>query len=134
MKIVLLLMASFLLSCGHHRDVRPMASGNHIVRVVGENKTGPVRDAMNQANHFCKESQKYAEVIKEDTTFIGSGSEEDYVRNKNITNAISAVGGSAAVFGGKREKKLGGLGLVGGQAANAYLGNGFQTTITFVCK
>ncbi len=134
MKYFYCLVLLSLISCAHHEDVRPMADGNHIVKIIGEDKTAITREAMDQANHFCKETKKYAAVIKEETKYIGSGSEEDYVRNKNITNAVSAVGGSAAVFGGKKEKELGGIGLIGGQAANAYLGNGFQTTITFVCK
>lgn len=134
MKVLGFLSFIFLFSCAHHKDVRPKADGKHTVEIIGEDKSKLGRDAMEQADHYCEEQNRRAAIVSEKISFIGQGSEEDYVKAKNITKAVKAVGGSAYVFGGKKEKNAGGIGVLGGQAADAYLGDGYKIHMVFVCK
>jgi hypothetical protein len=134
MKLISLLFLVTLVSCAHHKDVRPSASGEHTVRVSGEEKVTISRQALDQANHYCEEAKKRAAIVKENVKFIGSGTEEGYRNAKGISKAVKAVGGAAFVFGGKRESDAGALGTIGGQAADAYLGNGYEVTMIFKCN
>ncbi len=134
MRIFGLVLLVTLVSCAHHRDVRPAASGVHSVTILGEDKVVPAREALKQANHYCEEAGKRAAIVKESTKFVGSGSEESYNRAKGISKAVKGVGGAAYVFGGKKEQDAGILAGIGGQAADSYLGNGYQVNMTFKCQ
>ena len=134
MKILLISSLIVLASCAHHKDVRPKADGKHEIKILGESKQELARNAMKQANHYCEEDKKRAAIVSEKVTYVGQGSEDSYVKAKAVTKAVKAVGGSAYVFGGEKEKNAGGIGVLGGQAADAYLGDGYQMHMVFVCK
>lgn len=134
MKIVLLGALLLITSCGHHRDVRPGAEGIHTVTVIGEEKASISREALEQSNHYCKEVNKRAGIKTEVVKYIGRGSEEDYKKLKGITKAVQVAGSGAYVFGGEKERNAGGIAGIGATAANAYAGNGYQVTMTFVCN
>ena len=94
MKTILLsiLFLGVLASCAHHRDVRPGSGGLHSVAVMSETKEKGARNAISQANHFCKERGKYATIEKEEATYVGSMSEEDYNKAKTaMARKLSSI-------------------------------------------
>lgn len=136
MKTILLsiLFLGVLASCAHHRDVRPGSGGLHSVAVMSETKEKGARNAISQANHFCKERGKYATIEKEEATYVGSMSEEDYNKAKTAAKVTKGVGTAAVVFGGKSEKNLGGIAAIGGNIADKAIGKGYQTRMSFRCQ
>lgn len=133
-KIILVLGIVLLASCAHHKDVRPGADGIHKVIVTSEDTEKGSRNAIDQANHFCKESDKYAAFINEDKKYTGSMSEEDYKKGKTISKVAQAAGGAVYVFGGRQEKTLGGIVGMGGAIGDQALGKGYTVEMQFKCQ
>lgn len=134
MKKLLTLISLALISCGHHRDVRPGADGINSVSVIGEEKVEISREALRQAEHFCDQGKKHAAIKSEVIKFIGQGSEEEYKKIKGLTKAVQVAGSGAYVFGGEKEKNIGGIAGIGASAARAYSGNGYEVTMKFICN
>ncbi|MCK6599603.1 MAG: hypothetical protein L6Q37_14660, partial [Bdellovibrionaceae bacterium] len=65
-RVGFLLLMSLLVSCAHHRDVRPGTEGVHKVLIHTDDQEEGARDAIEQANHFCKERNQYAAFINEE--------------------------------------------------------------------
>lgn len=66
MKLVLLTILATLVSCGHHRDVRPGVNGVHRVVVSTDDKVKGSQEALRQARHYCKETDRDAAIVKEE--------------------------------------------------------------------
>ncbi len=128
-------IGSFLLiSCAHHRDVRPGADGHHRVVVTGEDTESGAQDAIKQANHFCKENGGgYAGFTKEDKKYTGSMDEGSYKTAKTASKVAQAVGGAGYVFGGRNERTAGGIVGLGGGIADSALGKGYTVDMQFKC-
>lgn len=133
MKIIFISFLLIFISCGHHKDVRPGDKGVHIVRFTAEERDAAYREASNQANHFCDQSDKTAAVLKEDYKYTGDMDEKDYKTAKRITKATKILSSSAWIMGGKRERNAGGVGAVGSNAADAVIGKGYTYTMSFKC-
>lgn len=134
-KLIAILGLSLLfVSCAHHRDVRPGADGIHRVLIQTDDKGEGSRNAIRQANHYCEELGRHAAFIKEDQKYTGTMDEKDYEKTKKVANVAKAVGGSAWVFGGKRESGAGGLVGLGGIAADAAAGQGYTVEMQFKCN
>jgi hypothetical protein len=134
MKILLLGLSLFLVSCGHHRDVRPGASGVHKVVVRAEEKETGERDAIEQAKHYCKQSKRSAFFIEENSKYDGDLDESTYKKARVITKVAQAAGSGAFVMGGRRESTAGGIGVIGGSAGQAALGKGYLVQMAFKCQ
>lgn len=133
-KYVLVISVISLVSCAHHKDVRPGTEGVHRVAVVAENKEQGAQECIEQANHFCKEQNKYAAFINEDAKYTGSMDEGTYNKAKTASKVAEAAGGAAWVFGNKNASNAGGIvGLGGGIADNA-LGKGYTVEMKFKCQ
>ena len=65
-----LLAATLFTACAHHRDVRPADNGIHSVSFKTDRKDDGSRNAMSQAEDFCKQQRKYAVMVSEDSKFI----------------------------------------------------------------
>ena len=135
MKIILLstLIALFAFGCAHHRDVRPGADGINRVVILSEGSEG-AREALSQANHYCKEFEKMPGIIEEKTTYTGSVDEDTYNNGKAVSRVLKTVGGATSVFGGKNERNAGGVGVLAGVGTDAALGNGYTTEMKFKCQ
>lgn len=127
---LLFLMAA----CAHHRDVRAGADGIHRVVVTSEEQENGARDAIDQANHYCKQFDKYAAFINEEKKYTGSMKEEDYKTAKTASKVAQAVGGAGYVFGGRNESTVGGIVGLGGGIARGAIGNGYTTEMRFKCQ
>lgn len=126
-------IAVFVVSCAHHNDVRP-GEGIHRVSVIAETKDQGAKDAISQANHFCKEQNKYAAIIDEKQSYTGTMDEQTYNNAKTASKVAEAAGGAAWVFGKKDTSNIGGVvGLGGGIADNA-LGKGYTVEMKFKCQ
>ena len=132
--ILILLFSVLLVSCAHHRDVRPGIEGIHRVVVRTDDKEQGSRSAISQANNFCEQSKKIAAFIDESQEYTGDMDEKDYQTGKKVTKVAKVVGGSTWVLGGKRESKIGGIVGLGGAAADAALGEGYTVTMKFKCQ
>ncbi len=123
-----------LVSCAHHRDVRPGADGIHRVVIVTDNKEAASRDAIEQANHFCKDSGgKQAAFVNEEQKYTGDMDEQTYKNAKRATTVAKTVGGTVWAMGGKKESNIGGLAGLGGAAGDAALGKGYTVEMKFKC-
>ena len=134
LRLAILLNVSFLAACAHHRDVRPGADGVNRVVVQAEDEKEGGRNALSQANHFCKERKQTPAIIEEKTAYTGSMNKETYDKTKVGARVAKTVGGTAWVLGGKNESNLGGLVGLGGQAADAAAGEGYTTEMKFKCQ
>lgn len=132
---ILLFLAAFILgSCAHHKDVRPGADGIHRVVIVTDDTEGGARKCIKEANHFCKEQNKYAAFVSEDKKYTNSMDEDDYHAAKVASRAAQAVGGAVWVFGGRAAKPLGGILGIGGTVANEAIGKGYTVEMRFRCQ
>lgn len=107
MKILLIAFSLSLISCAHHRDVRPNDSGIHSVSFLTEDKTSGYQNGNSQANHFCEQRKKSAYIVKEGYKYTGTMDEETYKNTKTASKVASGVGSAAFVFGGKKESNAG---------------------------
>jgi hypothetical protein len=124
-----------LVSCAHHRDVRPASDGLHSVQVRTETKEEGARNALSQAKHFCEQRGKYAVIEKEHAEFNHSSmSEAEYNRAKTAAKVTKGVGSAAYVFGGTKESQLGGIAALGGSIADGAIGAGYVVSMKFRCQ
>ena len=133
-KFIFAVSILLLSACAHHRDVRPGADGIHRVVVTDDDKEEGARNAISQANHYCKESNKSAAFIEEDSKYTGSMDESSYKTAKTISKAATAAGGSVYVMGAKKESNVGGIVGTGGAIANSALGNEYKVEMKFKCQ
>lgn len=135
-KNYLLVLTLFLISsCASYDHVRPGVDGIHRVVIRGEEKEAVERDSIDEANNYCKEYNKMAAFVSEDTKYTGSIDESTHKTVKKVSNAASVGGGMMGVLGGKKESNVGsglfGLGIVG----NAVLdGDAYTSDMRFKCQ
>lgn len=134
-KLVLLLcLTSIIFGCAHHNDVRPGDDGIHRIVINTDDKAEGARDALRQAEHFCKQFKQYAAVVEEKQDYVGTMDEKDYQTGKKISDVAKVVGGATYTLGGKDESNIGGIVGLGGMAGDAALGKGYNVTMRFKCK
>ncbi len=92
----------FFVACAHHRDVRPGVDGLHRVVVTDDDKEQGARNAIDQANHYCKQSDKHAAFVEESNKYTGTMDEGQYKTAKDLSKAASAAGGSVYVMGAQK--------------------------------
>ncbi len=122
------------MGCAHHNDVRAGVDGIHRVVIQTEDKENGSQEAIRQANHFCKEQNKYAAFVNEEAKYTGQMDEKDYNRVKTASRVAKAAGGAAYVFGGEKESNLGGVVGLGGVVADAAAGRGYTVEMKFKCQ
>lgn len=133
MKIILVLMPLLLVSCGHHRDVRPGTRGLHRVVVASQDSHQGKQEAIAQANHYCDQFEKHAAFAKESTKYVGSVDEKTYQRARMFSRATKSGGNQAKLNGGKKESSLGVIAGAAGSSIDEALGNGYQIDMIFKC-
>jgi len=141
-RIVTILIPCLLLSsCAHHRDVRPGTNGIHRVEVQGSDKGFVSRNALSQANDFCKEQKKYAAIIEESVKYVGTMDEKTYnaARTASTVATVAGVGtGAYAVARKKTMKSNVSKVAVGATAAgilgNTIISNGYLAEMRFKCE
>lgn len=133
-KLILVAALGLLAACAHHKDVRPGADGVHRVSVVTEDTEEGSRDAIDQANHYCKEFKQHAVFMNESQKYTGDMDEQTYKNSKRAAKVAKTVGGGVWAMGGKKESDIGGIVGLGGQAADQALGKGYTVEMKFQCK
>lgn len=135
---VKLFAASFatllLASCAHHRDVRPSEDGLNKVILNVENKDDGYRNAMSQAEDYCKQSNQKPVIVTENSKYQGTMAESTYNNGKTASKVAQAVGGAVWTLGGQKESTVGGITGLGGSVAREALGNGYQYVLNFRCR
>jgi len=135
MKLIWFTFGTTLITqCAHHPDVRPSESGVHSVVLTSDSANSNYAYASSQAEAYCDTLEQKFIVVSEDSQFIGSGSEDDYKRNKKIADVAKIAGSGAAVFGGKMERRGGAVVGLGGLMGDTLLGAGYQYELKFKCK
>jgi hypothetical protein len=124
----------FLISCAHHRDVRPGEGGMHRVVVATDDVDQGNQDAIAQAQHYCKESKKEAIFTNEESKYKGNMSEEDYNKYKAGAKVAKVVGGTTWALGNKTASGIGGAVGLGGLAAEAAIGKQYKVEMKFKCQ
>lgn len=133
-KNIILLFILFISSCAHHKDVRPGADGIHKVVITTDDKEDGSRNAIDQANNYCKEFNKSAAIVSEDQKYVGDMDEKDYQTGKKLSKVAKVVGGTVWSLGAKNESNAGGIVGVTGAAADSALGKGYNVIMTFKCQ
>jgi hypothetical protein len=128
-----LFVFSFLSGCAHHKDVRPGVDGINRVLLQSEDDNAG-RDALAQAEHYCKQFGKAPGIIEEKTSYTGKVDEETYNNGKAVSRVLKTVGGATHVFGGNNESNIGGVGVLAGVGTDAALGKGYTTEMKFKCQ
>jgi len=123
-----------IISCAHHRDVRPGIDNIHKVVIKCDDNEIGARDAIEQAQNFCEKYDKSAAFIKETSQYTGDISENNYKTIKKVSKVAKVIGGPAFVFG-KSEgvQTAGGLLGIGGAVADATAGDGYSVEMNFKC-
>ena len=129
----ILFFAFILGACAHHRDVRPGADGIHRVVVQTDDTAQASRNAIKQADHFCKQSGQKSAFVNEEQKYTGDMDEKTYKKAKRATKAAKTAGGAAYVFGNKRASDVGGIVGLGGQVADSAIGHGYTVEMSFKC-
>ncbi len=133
MKITFILMTLLLVSCGHHRDVRPGIKGVHRVVVVSPDSQEGKQEAIAQANHYCDQFERHAAFAKESTKYVGSVDEKTYQQARMFSRATKYSSNQAKLRGGKRESNFGMIAGAAGSSVDEALGNGYQIDMIFKC-
>jgi len=126
--------ALFSVGCAHHRDVRPGADGVHRVVLKTDDTEQATRDAISQANHFCKQRNQMAAFVSEEQKYTGDMDEKNYKAAKTAAKVATMAGGTVGVFGGRRESTAGGVVATGGVIANEAIGKGYTVDMKFKCQ
>ncbi len=130
-----LVIATILFSaCAHHNDVRPGVEGLHRVVIETDNQDGGTRQAIRQANHYCKTLGKTAAFVDEQKKYTGDMDEQKYKDAKKLSKVAQVAGGATYVMGGRRESGIGGVVGLGGAVADAALGKGYTVEMKFKCQ
>ncbi len=120
-------------ACAHHRDVRAGADGIHRVVINTDDKDQGARDAIAQANHFCKQRNLSAAFVEEGSKYQGDMDEQTYKNAKTASKVAKVLGGTTYVMGGKKESSAGGVVGLGGAVADTVLGKGYAVEMKFKC-
>ncbi|KZN28642.1 hypothetical protein [Pseudoalteromonas luteoviolacea] len=129
------LLAVLVTGCAHHNNVRPAEDGKHYVNLTAETREKAAEEAIDQANHFCEEKGSVrAYVINEQLTYMGSMPEEEYLRNRNLANAVEVAGAGMAIFGRNAVDDVGTAMWIGGGIAEDSMGEPYQINMSFSCK
>lgn len=135
---IISLMTLILLSaaCAHHPDVRPGADGVHRVVLAADFKeaTDEGRDAMKQADEYCKESGKKAAVVEENCKYTGSMKEDDYIAAKKAARIANAVGDVISGIGYGKHAETGESVKDSGRGADDAIGKGYTYEMKFKCQ
>lgn len=126
-------IALMLGACAHHRDVRPGVDGVHRVVISTDDQDQGSREAIEQANHFCKERGLQAAFVNEESKYKGDISEDNYKTAKKATTAAKVLGGTTYVLGGQKESSIGGIVGLGGVVGDSVLGKGYSVEMKFKC-
>jgi hypothetical protein len=89
--IVLTLVSIFAVACAHHRDVRPGVDGINLVVVQTEDSEDGSRNAISQANHYCKEQgRKSAAFITEEKKYTDPEKSGKKINSDPTVNSTAA--------------------------------------------
>lgn len=132
--LALLALSTLISQCAHYPDVVPGANGLHSVVTHQDDETNARRDAISQASDYCGKNDKKPAMVEEKTVYEGTMKEEDYKAYKMGATAAGALGGAAAVFGGRNESQAGTAVAVGGGVGHTMLGKPYSTKMKFKCN
>jgi hypothetical protein len=65
MKLVLLVLATVLVSCAHHNNVIPGNDGTNSISIQAKTSNSGHSEALNEATHYCKKQNKTPHVVSE---------------------------------------------------------------------
>ncbi|WP_413585674.1 hypothetical protein [Bdellovibrio sp. HCB274] len=132
--VLIFAITAFGFGCAHHRDVRPSANGDHKVLLNIEDKEAGYRDAMSQAEDYCKQTGKMPMIVNEGSKYQGNMDEATYQKAKTASKVAQAAGGAIWAMGGQTESTVGGIAGLGGSVARGALGNGYVYELNFRCQ
>jgi len=111
MRLLFFVAAIFCVSysCAHHPDVRPGPQGVHTISLEASDKQAGTRNAIRQANSYCKKtSESTAQILGENTDYSGGDlSEERYKQARGVGRALGAFGGILGAGGGVVQSAIG---------------------------
>jgi DNA-binding transcriptional regulator LsrR (DeoR family) len=93
LKITILLSIFLLVSCAHHRDVRPGSKGIHRVVVRKQNQEQAEQLAISEAQDYCSQYNKAPGFLEEKTEYKGTMNESTRDTVHKVSNAAMILGG-----------------------------------------
>jgi hypothetical protein len=135
MKNILLALSiiSVLGACAHHDNVRPSSDNQHYVVIKASDRGEGIKEALNQATHFCKQNEKSMYVINESVSYEGKQSEQAFLNDKSTAEMISHAGTWLWVLGDGYVDDAGAIATLAGASAEHSLGKPYMINISFRC-
>lgn len=128
-------LATFAMGCAHYQDVRPASNGVHTVSFYTEFDNQGYHQAIGQADHYChKVYGSHPVVVSEDSSYVGTMPEEEYVRSKNVARAIESVGIAGMILGNDIQHDVGTVLAVTSSVAQNAMGPGYLYNLRFRCE
>ena len=83
MKIHTIILLIFnMIGCAHHKDVRPGKKGKHTVITLANNINHAENEALDQAETFCDENDRYPVVIYQKNSIHTKKSKNEKVKHQ----------------------------------------------------
>lgn len=131
--ISVLFLTGVLTGCAHHNDVRPSATNIHYISVNAQQKKDGAREAIKQAEHYCKSVDKRMYVINEEVIYEGEMPEEQYLSHLGTAEIVSSAGTLFWIFGDGKVDDAGGIAAIAGESVKGALGKPYKTKMQFRC-
>ena len=74
----------FIFSCAHYKNVIPGNQNHHEVRLNSRDSGDGIKDAITQAQYFCKKDNLLAEFGNQQSRYVGNIPEEEYIKKRNL--------------------------------------------------
>lgn len=126
-----MLMSVLFQNCAHHRDVRPGTGGVNRVVTRESSAIDAQRSALSQAEHYCKEFNKFYEVVSEKAAYKGSMDEGTRNTIQQASNVASTLGFVTSDPGTHHKSPLSKAGVVGHSMTS---GDDYESDIQFKCQ
>lgn len=124
----------FLAGCAHHDDVRPSATNIHYISVNAQQREDGPREALKQAEHYCKSIKQKMFILNEEVSYEGTQPEEEYLNYLKTAKIVSGVGTMLWVFGDGKVDDVGGMAAIAGGTAESAMGKPYVTKMQFRCE
>ncbi|MBQ4860664.1 hypothetical protein J8L98_03005 [Pseudoalteromonas sp. MMG013] len=126
-------LISLLSACAHHDDVRPSSDNQHYVIIKSSERGQGVKEALDQATHFCKQDKQSMFVLNESVTYQGEKTEHEFLSDKSTAEIITNAGTWLWVLGDGYVDDAGAIASIAGASAEHSLGKPYLINLSFRC-
>lgn len=126
-------VTSFLAACAHHDDVRPSENNQHYVIIKSSDRSEGIKEALDQADHFCKQDKQSMFVLNETVEYQGDKPEQEFLSDQSTAQIVSNAGTWLWVLGDGYVDDAGAIASIAGMSAEHSLGKPYLINLSFRC-